>query len=142
MIVLDTNVLSELLRPGPDPGVVGWIESLPAASVFTTAVTQSEILYAIAILPSGQRRASLQAAVSGIFAEDLAGRVLPFDGAAAEQYADIAAARRSAGQPISQFDAQIVAITRSRGGRLATRNIREFLDCGVEVIDPWNAPAS
>lgn len=142
MIVLDTNVISELLRPRPDPGVVDWIESLPPASVFTTTVTQSEILYGIAVLPSGQRRSDLETAVTGIFEQDMAGRVLPFDSAAAEQYARIAAERRSAGHPISQFDAQIAAITRSRGGRLATRNLRDFIDCGVELIDPWNAPAS
>lgn len=139
MIVLDTNIVSELLGPRPDPGVVEWVEALPLTSVFTTAVTQSEILYGIAILPPGQRRTSLEEAVRGIFDEDMAGRVLPFDGTAAEHYAAIAAARRAAGQPISQLDAQIAAISRSRGGRLATRNLRDFVDCGLELVDPWSA---
>lgn len=139
MILLDTNIVSELLRLRPAPAVVAWIESLPSTSVFTTAVAQSEILYGIAILPAGQRRTSLGEAVRGIFEEDLGGRVLPFDGAAAEHYATIASARRATGKPISQRDAQIAAIGRSRGARLATRNIRDFVDCGLELVDPWNA---
>ncbi len=139
MIVLDTNILSELLRPRPEAAVVAWIEALPATSVYTTAVTQSEILYGIALLPAGQRRRDLEKAVTAIFAEDLAGRILPFDSEAAGHYAAIAAQRRAAGQPISQFDAQIAAVTRSRGAHLATRNVRDFVDCGIGLVDPWSS---
>jgi predicted nucleic acid-binding protein len=137
MIVLDTNVLSELLRVDPDPGVGAWVEAQPPASLFTTAVTSAELRFGLAILPRGARRQALQDAVSGILEEDFAGRVLPFDEDAAQSYAAIAAARRETGQPISQFDAQIAAIAHSRGARLATRNVRDFVHCGVEVIDPW-----
>jgi hypothetical protein len=98
-----------------------------------------EILYGLGLLPSGKRRAGLEAAVSEMFATDFAGRVLPFDQAAAKAYAEIAVARRRGGRPITQFDAQIAAIARSRDADLATRNIADFEDCGIGVINPWQA---
>ncbi|MGC2200531.1 MAG: type II toxin-antitoxin system VapC family toxin, partial [Stellaceae bacterium] len=113
MIILDTNVLSETLRPTPSTKVLEWMRSEPASALFTTAITESELLYGIALLPEGTRRHSLASVVDLIFAEDLAGRVLPFDSAAAREFAHIAASRRRAGQPIS--DARIAAIARSRG---------------------------
>lgn len=137
MIVLDTNILSELLRVQPDPTVSAWIGAQPPASVFTTAVTSAELRFGLAILPLGARRQALQSVIVDILQDDFAGRILPFDDTAAEHYADIAFTRRAAGQPISQFDAQIAAIVRSRGARLATRNIRDFIACGIEIIDPW-----
>jgi predicted nucleic acid-binding protein len=139
MIVLDTNVLSEVMRPRPDPKLVSWLAAQPTASLFIAAITQAEILYGLALLSEGRRRIDLLAAASSMFAEDFAGRILPFDEDAAVAYAAIAADRRQAGRPISQFDAQIAAIVRSRGGLLATRNTRDFIDCGFEVIDPWQA---
>lgn len=105
MIILDTNVLSELLAPSPVPAVLAWLAAQPAPAVFTTAVTEAEILYGLALLPEGRRRQALEAAVRPIFAEDLAGRVLAFDSDAAKSYATIAAHRRAIGRPISQFDA-------------------------------------
>lgn len=96
------------------------------------------MLYGLALLRDGRRRDDLFAAIRPIFEVDMAGRVLPFDPDAASAYADIAAGRRLGGQPISQLDAQIAAIARSRGGVLATRNMRDFVDCGIEVIDPWS----
>ncbi|HEY6923077.1 MAG TPA: type II toxin-antitoxin system VapC family toxin [Steroidobacteraceae bacterium] len=138
MIVLDTNVLSEILRPGPEPRVLAWLEDQPAHSVFTTAVTQGEILYGIRLLADGQRRRKLWDAAVAIFDDDLAGRVLSFDSDAASYYAQIGASRRSAGRPISQFDATIAAITRSHGATLATRNTKDFDGCGVQVINPWD----
>jgi toxin FitB len=97
MIILDTNVLSETLRPTPSARVLEWMRSEPASALFTTAITESELLYGIALLPEGRRRQSLGSVVDLIFAEDLAGRVLPFDSAAAREFADIAASRRRAG---------------------------------------------
>ena len=115
MIILDTNVLSETLRPSPSTRVLEWMRSEPASGLFTTSITESEMLYGIALLPEGRRQQSLESVVDLIFAEDLAGRVLPFDRAAARELADIAASRRRAGRPISDADARIAAIARSRG---------------------------
>ena len=137
MIVLDTNVLSEAWRPAPSPAVMGWMRSQPAAALFTTTITEAELLYGIALLPEGKRRRSLEAVVALIFAEELAGRVLPFDSAAAREYADIAATRRRAGRPIAEADAQIAAIARSRGAAVATRNVEDFAGCGLTVVSPW-----
>lgn len=137
MIILDTNVLSEMLRPAPDTHVVTWLASQPRAAVFTTSVTRGEILYGIRLLPEEKRRETLWEAVSGIFTQDMAGQVLSFDSDAADAYAEIAADRKNQGKPISQFDAMIAAVARSRGASLATRNIKDFVDCGVDLIDPW-----
>lgn len=137
MIVLDTNVLSELMRAEPSPRVAAWVTTHPARSLYTTAVTQAEVLYGVALLPEGTRRTALAQAVAGMFEEDFLDRVLPFDADAARAYAEVAAERRRLGRPISQFDAQIAAIARSRGAALATRNVADFTDCGVTVIDPW-----
>lgn len=138
MIVLDTNVLSEILRPEPDARVQAWLEAQPRPSLFTTTVTRGELFYGVRLLPDGQRKVSLVNAVQAIFDQDLAGQVLSFDNASADAYARIAAARKIAGKPISQFDAMIAAITRSRGASLATRNIRDFTNCGIDLVDPWN----
>jgi hypothetical protein len=137
MIVPDTNVLSETLRPAPSARVLEWMRSEPASALFTTAITGSELLYGVALLPEGRRRQSLESVVGLIFAEDLAGRVLPFDSAAAREFADIAASRHRAGRPISEADARIAAIARSRGAALATRNVGDFAGCRLELIDPW-----
>jgi predicted nucleic acid-binding protein len=137
MIVLDTNVLSEALRPSPEPSVLVWLAKQPRASLFTTTVTQGEILYGIRLLADGKRRRGLWDAAKKIFSEDFAGQVLSFDSDAADMYAEIAATRRLAGKPISQIDAIIVGITRSRGASLATRNLSDFEDCGIDIINPW-----
>lgn len=139
MIVLDTNVLSETLRPEPDTKVLAWLEAQPRTAIFTTTVTRGELFYGVRLLPEGQRKTSLLGAVLAIFDQDLAGQVLSFDNASADAYAGIAASHKIAGKPISQFDAMIAAITHSRGASLATRNIKDFTDCGVELIDPWQA---
>ncbi|MGB3846717.1 MAG: type II toxin-antitoxin system VapC family toxin [Sphingopyxis sp.] len=138
MILLDTNILSEALRAAPKPRVLDWIGRQAASSLFVTTVTQAEILYGIAILDKGRRRDELAAAALLMFAEDFSGRLLAFDGDAATAFAEIAAARRGMGRPISQFDAQIAAIARSRGAILATRNSRDFEHCGIEIVDPWS----
>jgi predicted nucleic acid-binding protein len=137
MIVLDTNVVSEALRPLPEPCVLNWLANQPRASLFTTTVTRGEVLYGIQLLSDGKRRRGLWDAAKKIFSEDFAGQVLSFDSDAADMYAEIAASRRMTGKPISQFDAMIVAMARSRGAILATRNLKDFEDCGVDVVDPW-----
>ena len=137
MIVLDTNVISEFMRPAPEEGVERWLAAQPAASVFTTTVTQAEILHGVALLAEGRRKAELDVAIAEMFRQDLAERVLPFDGAAARAFATIAADRRRVGRPISQFDAQIAAICFSRGASLATRNVADFDGCGIVAINPW-----
>lgn len=137
MIVLDTNVLSETLRPAPDALALAWLAQQPRSALFTTTVTRAELLYGVRLLPDGQRKAALMEAIHGIFASDMAGQVLGFDNDAADAYAEIAASRKLAGKPISQFDAMIAAIAKSRGASLATRNVKDFVDCGITVIDPW-----
>jgi predicted nucleic acid-binding protein len=114
-----------------------WLGEQPRLSVFTTTITRAEILFGIRLMPEGARRDGLWSAATKIFDIDLDGQVLPFDSAAADEFAEISAARRAAGRPISQFDAQIAAITRSRGAKLATRNVADFEGCGFTVINPW-----
>ncbi len=139
MILLDTNIVSELMRPAPSQAVMSWLAAQPAASLFISAVTEAELRYGVMLLPEGRKRAELVAAIEGMLAEDFAGRILPFDSAAALAFAGIAATRRQAGRPISQFDAQIAAIAHSRGAELATRNVADFEGCGVEIINPWES---
>lgn len=137
MIVLDTNVLSELMRPAPSEAVLRWVAVQPATSLFTTTITQAEILFGLALLPEGRRQSALLVAAEHMFAEDFTGRVLPFDAAAALAFAPIAAGRRRNGQPTGAFDAQIAAIAMSRGAAMATRNVADFLNCGLPIINPW-----
>jgi len=137
MIVLDTNVLSELLRPIPAPRVEAWLAAQEGASVYFTSVGEAELRYGVAILPAGRRRTTIGAAIDDILDEDFRDRILPFDREAARAYAAIAAERRAAGRPISQFDCQIAAIARANGASVATRNTGDYEGCGVPVIDPW-----
>ena len=138
MIVLDTNVLSELLRARPADNVRRWTQTQPSKTLFTTSVCEAEIRYGVALLPKGRRRVDLSQAADALFDRKLAGRILAFDSSAARVYVDIVAARRSMGRPISQTDAQIAAIAASHGASVATRNVVDFADCGVAVIDPWS----
>jgi predicted nucleic acid-binding protein len=137
VIVLDTNVLSEALKPLPSQIVLGWLAAQQPLSVFTTSVTEAEVLYGVETLPPGKRRLRLLAAIEKMFAEEFAGRILPFDEDAARAFATIVAARDRAGRPISQLDAMIAAIARSHRAAVATRNTADFQDCGIEVINPW-----
>ena len=137
MIVLDTNVVSELMLDAPNPDVLAWVDGIPALELFVTAVTEAEIRTCIAFLPDGARRRSLANAAERMLGRLFAGRILPFDSDAARAYADIAADRRAAGRPIGEADCQIAAIARSRGMAVATRNIRDFPETGIETIDPW-----
>ena len=137
MIVLDTNVISELTRQIPEPGVVVWLDSLPADEVGTTAVTAAELLYGVTRMPAGRRKTELTAAVRGLLGEDFRGRVLPFDEHCASRYADIVCGRETLGRPISVADAQIAAICRAAEATLATRNTDDFSGTGIELINPW-----
>ena len=137
MIVLDTNVISELMRPSPHPAVLAWIAEQPRATVYTTSVNQAEILYGIEALSDGRRRRALADTAASLFAEDFAGRVLSFGADAAPHYAAIVAMRRKSGNPIEAFDALIAATARAAGAGVATRDISGFDECGLAVIDPW-----
>lgn len=137
MIVLDTNVVSELMRAMPHQTVRAWFAEQPASSVFVTTVTEAEILSGIAVLPDGRRKNGLIEATERIFAELFAGRILAFDRGAACAYAKIFARRRESGSPISQADCQIAATARSHGAAIATRNVADFEGAEVEIINPW-----
>lgn len=139
MIVLDTNVLSELMRPEPSPTVLAWVAAQPRAMLHATSVSQAEILYGIAALPEGRRRRNLAAAAEAVFEEDLAGRVLGFGPAAAPHYARIVADRRRVGRPIEAFDALIAATALAAGASMATRDVGGFTGCGLTLVDPWRA---
>lgn len=137
MIVVDTNVVSELMRPEPAQAVLDWFAEQNAGELHLTAINAAELLTGVALLPEGRRRDLLEAAVEATITEEFAGRVLPFDGAAARAYARIAADRRRAGLPIREADCQIAAIARAAGGAVATRNVGDFRESGIRVVNPW-----
>jgi predicted nucleic acid-binding protein len=138
MIILDTNVLSELMRPRPLASVVEWLGCHPVSDLFITTITQAEVLFGLELLPR-RRRTALVETAEAMFEEDFAERILPFDSAAARVFPRIAAARRALGRPMAQSDAQIAAIARSRDAFLATRNTRDFEHCELTVLNPWRA---
>lgn len=137
MIVVDTNVISELMRGEPHPAVLAWMAAQPRAELYTTRINQAEIFYGIAGLPAGRRQAALAAAASAMFDEDFAGHILPFEAGAAACYPEIVLTRRQAGKPIEKFDALIAATALAVGASIATRDTGGFADCGLSVIDPW-----
>jgi hypothetical protein len=138
MIILDTNVISELLRPTPAAQVEAWLAMQDGANVYLTTVGEAELRYGLAILPAGKRRDSLTSAIEIILEEDFRDRILPFDRTAAHAYAVIAAERRAGGRPISQFDCQIAAIAWAHSATLATRNTTDFDGCKITLLNPWN----
>jgi len=138
VIVLDTNVLSEALKPAPADTVLRWLAAQAPATVFTTTITLAEILYGLEMLPVGKRRLRLLSAVEKMFAEQFDQRILTFDEDAARLFASIAASRSAAGRPISQPDAMIAAIARSHHAAVATRNTDDFVHCGIQVVNPWS----
>ena len=138
MILLDTNVLSELMRPSPEPKVLQWLDAQPAMDIWISAVTVAEIRLGIELLPDGKRRGLLSDLAERMFREDFSERYLPFDFSAAGKYASIVALRKRQGSPISVEDAQIAAITQANGLALATRNVKDFSGIeGLELINPW-----
>ncbi len=141
MIILDTNVLSALMRTTPDEAVVRWLDRQPAESIWITSITLFETRLGLALLPRGRRRQSLEAAFDRLLEEDLENRVLDFDRAAATASAALAALRQRAGRPVDIRDSQIAGIALARRAALATRNVRHFQDLDIEVIDPWQGEA-
>lgn len=141
MIVLDTNVLSALMRQMPDAPVVAWLDRQPDESVWITSITLFEARLGIALLPKGRRRDSLETAFSQLLQEDLENRVLDFDSAAATAAASLAAERQRAGRPVDMRDTQTAGIALARRATLATRNVRHFQDLNVPVVNPWETPS-
>jgi toxin FitB len=139
MFLLDTNVLSALMTAQPPPEVAAWMSAQPPDLLFTAAVCQAEILAGLAVLPEGRRRFELETAARAMFLEDFEGRVLPFDTAAAERYAEIFVARRRAGRPVTTIDLMIAAIARAHGASVVTRNVTDFEASGVSIVNPWSA---
>jgi toxin FitB len=137
MLILDTNVISEIMQALPSPRVQDWWSQQQAGELFTSTVTVAEILYGIELLPRGKRRDRLLAEAEAMFSQDFAGRILPFDEEAARAFPGIAAGRRVKGSPIAALDAQIAAVARSRRAILATRNTTDFEGCGVRLVNPW-----
>ena len=139
MIILDTNVLSALMRTDPEGSVMAWLDRQPAESVWITSVTLFETRFGLASLPSGRRRQALQAAFARLLEEDLENRVLDFDSAAAMEAATLAAERRRVGCLVDVRDTLIAGIATARRATLATRHLRHFADLKVAVVDPWTA---
>ncbi|MGI4795750.1 MAG: type II toxin-antitoxin system VapC family toxin [Janthinobacterium lividum] len=138
MLMLDTNMLSEIMRSEPSRKVADWIVRQPSDELFTAAVCQAEILSGLAVMPSGRRRAELEDAARAMFADDFDERVLPFDAEAAAAYAEMFAARRKAGRPSGTIDIMLAAIARIRGASVVTRNVADFEGVGVAIINPWD----
>jgi predicted nucleic acid-binding protein len=139
MIILDTNVLSALMRTLPEAPVVAWLDRQPADSVWITSITLFETRLGLALLPTGRRRQTLEAAFARLLKEDLENRVLDFDSAAAAEAALLAAERQKAGRPVDMRDTQIAGIALARRATLATRNVRHFDDMKIPIVDPWAA---
>ena len=141
MILLDTNIISELMRPAPNASVQAWIDDRSPSEIGTTVICYAEILYGIATLPEGRRSREMHAAAERIFLELFKDALLPFDASAATVYAELAAEHRRTGRTVGILDLQIAAIARAHDAPLATRNIRHFTDCGIELIDPFTPTA-
>lgn len=138
-LILDTNVISELLRENPDASVKAWWDGQTLVELYTTSVVEAELLSGAYLLPAGRRRERLLEGIETFLTGFFDGRVLPFDRAAAREYATIMAHRRAIGRPMDghELDCQIAAIARANDATVATRNVRDFTDCGIEIIDPW-----
>jgi predicted nucleic acid-binding protein len=143
MVIVDTNVVAEVMRTSPAPAVVGWFNAQDSASLFLTAITVGEIRYGLRIMPEGQRRQTIEQGFNRIIATAFAGRILAFDEHAAVHYGEVMGRRKELGRPLSVPDGQIAALARLHSFAVATRNVRDFLDCGIELVNPFmpSAPA-
>ena len=137
MIILDTNVLSELMRRAPDSAVLAWLDRQPPLSIWITTITLFECQFGLALMPIGRRRQALETSFAALLAEDLDKRVLAFDTEAAAQAATLAAQRQLAGRPVDIRDTQIAGIAQSRRATVATRNLKHFEGLSVPVVNPW-----
>lgn len=138
MIILDTNVLSALIKDEPDPVIQRWLDGQPDLSIWTTTINIFEIRYGLAIMPTGRRQSSMLEAFERAIEEKLERRVVSFDRIAAEQAASLMARRKIAGRPIDLRDTMIAGIALAQRATLATRNVRHFADIDATVVDPWN----
>ena len=137
MIVLDTNVLSELMRSRPDASVVTWMDQVSPETVWTTAISVFEIRFGLELLESGSRRQALETAFDAMIHSDLNRRVLPFDDQSAQLTAEISASGRKAGQTVDLRDSMIAGIVAAQDASLVTRNVRHFENAGIDLINPW-----
>ncbi len=138
MIILDTNIISEIMRPAAEERVMAWLRKQPLNLLATTAVTVAEIRYGLGRLPEGQRRRNLEERFRSFLTRGFYDRIMAFDAAAAEAYSLIVVERERAGRPIDAFDAMIAAIARMNGASVATRDVSGFEGCGVDIINPWD----
>lgn len=140
MIILDTNVVSEPLRPRPEPAVIGWLDAQAPESLYLTSISLAELLAGIEALPVGRRREALEAAFGVQILPLFAGRILHFDDVAARAFALVSRQAQAQGHPVAFADAAIAAIAAAHGFSIATRNVRDFRGCGVDLINPWEEP--
>lgn len=140
MIIVDTNVVAEMMRASPAPAVVSWLNDQDAATLFLTTITVGEVGYGLEILPRGRRRVQLEQGFERVIAEAFAGRILVFDEEAARFYGLVMGRRKEIGRPMSVLDGQIASIARAMGFAVATRNVLDFVECGVEIINPFESP--
>ncbi len=141
MYVLDTNVVSEFIKPRPDPGVMSWLLSMPRDALFLPSVVIAEVYFGVERLPAGKKRDALMDFADAFIAAGGTERILPFTEAEARAYARIGAHRQSIGRPITTVDAQIAATAAVRNLAVVTRNVRHFENCGVDIVNPWETPA-
>lgn len=137
MTILDTNVVSEIMRSVPAPVVLRWLSDQISEELHLTAITVAEVLYGIELLPPGKRQEILRAGAEQLFRVIFTDRILTFDARAAREFSRIASSRRKQGRPMSEFDAQIAAIARAKNAVIATRDTGDFEGCGVRLVNPW-----
>lgn len=137
MIVLDTNVVSEVVKPSPSPAVITWLNQQDGAELFVTTITIGELCFGLEMLPDGKRKSALSAAIQRFLAQAFSGRVLPYDAESAQTYGVLMASRRTSGRPIAAPDGQIAAVARRHQFELATRNTKDFEGCGIGLINPF-----
>ena len=142
MIILDTNVISELMRPAPERAVIEWFGTHAISAMATTAINIAEIRHGLARLPNGRRRDDLESRFRSLAARGFQTRIFDFDAAAAEIFGELAAGRGRAGIPLRGFDGLVAAIAKSNATPIATRNVQDFAGCGIELINPWETPRS
>ena len=137
MIIIDTNIVSELMKESPAGEVVSWMNDQEASELFLTTITLGEIGYGLEILPQGKRRLQLEQGFERVIAEAFTGRILDFDEQAARLYGALMVRCKAIGRPLSILDGQIASIARAKGCAVATRNVRDFAECGVDILNPF-----